>query len=110
MKFVAKMLTIGAISLVASGCQIRGIKDIPLGHACYRTFHYDATPRVYGCLFELTAPSSFYDDQAMDRVVYRFMKQEGGICTRGPERDVADVRTQAMDHGLRYRLFNVECR
>ncbi len=110
MKFLARNLTFVTIALVASGCQIRKIKDVQLGHACYRTFHYDHIPRVYGCLFELSAPSTFYDDGAMDRVVEQFMKDEGGVCTRRPERDVADVRTQAMDHGLRYRLINVECR
>jgi hypothetical protein len=97
--------------LAGAGCVQTYRPEIPVGYACHRQFHYDESPRRYSCLFELSAPSTYYDDGTIHATLDRFMRDEGGACAVvGDERDVADVRTQQMDHGLRYRLFTVECR
>jgi hypothetical protein len=96
--------------LLAGGCTSQLRRVTPVGQACYRSFSYDTNPRYYKCLFELSAPSAFYDDEEVNRVMRIFIRNEGGNCTKGPERDVADVQTQQMDHGLRYRLFEVVCK
>ena len=98
------------IAAIASGCTTQLRRETPIGHACYRSFAYETHPRYYMCLFELSAPSVFYVDKELDKLLSDFMKNEGGDCERRPERDVADVRTQNMDHGLRYRLFEVVCK
>jgi hypothetical protein len=98
------------LAALVSGCSSSVERDTPVGQACYRSFAYESSPRYYKCLFELSAPSDFYDDKEIDRVLDAFVAHEGGTCERGPERDVADVRTQTMEHGLRYRLFDIVCR
>ena len=109
-----KIKVVAAVSLALSGslagCSSELQRSTPIGQTCYRKFSYEEYPRYYGCLFELSAPSAFYDDAEVNKVLDRFVAAEGGKCTVQPERDVADVATEKMDHGLRYRLFNVECR
>lgn len=105
------ILVLTAVSLmVLSGCISRQSQELSKGYACYRAFTYDSYPRHYKCLFELSAPSTFYDDEEVGRALDIFMKSEGGKCDKLPERDVADVQTQQMDHGLRYRLFSIVCK
>jgi hypothetical protein len=110
MKTVALLASVLALVAALGGCMSQTRRETPVGHACYRQFAYDTYPRYYGCLFELSAPSAFYDDSAIMRVLSSFTASEGGVCVVQPERDVADVRTQHIDHGLRFRLFNVECK
>lgn len=107
-KISAAIIIMGCV--VLDGCAPRQKHSIPTGHACYRAFAYEHYPRHYKCLFELSAPSVFYDDKEVDRVLGEFMRHEGGRCERLPERDIADVQTQQMDHGLRYRLYGIVCK
>lgn len=102
--------TIILLATLSGGCASQLRRETPIGQACYRSFAYETYPRYYKCLFELSAPSAFYDDKEMDTVLGTFMTNEGGTCEKGSERELADVRTQAMDHGLRYRLFDIVCR
>lgn len=81
-----------------------------MGHACYRSFSYDKSPRQYLCLFELSAPSTFYDDEAVRKELASFVESEGGDCEVSPERELADVETSEIAHGLRYRYFSIACR
>ena len=110
MKILATAGLLLLISVMLSGCRTELQRSTPIGQACYRQFAYEQYPRYYRCLFELSAPSAFYADDEVQKVLERFKETEGGKCTVKPERDVADVRTQNMDHGLRYRLFDLECR
>src|SRR5690554_4435406 len=110
MKISAPGLLVVAVAATLGGCRTDLQRETPIGHACHRQFAYDLYPRYYSCLFELSAPSAFYDDHEVQKVLDAFTSTEGGECTVRPERDIADVRTQNMDHGLRYRLFNIECR
>jgi len=104
-------LTALSVALVGlGGCRSELQRSTPVGQACYRQFSHQDYPRYYGCLFELSAPSAFYDDKEVHKVLDLFIAAEGGKCMVKPERDVADVETQNIDHGLRYRLFNLECR
>jgi hypothetical protein len=107
---IAATYTTLFLAILMSGCTSQLRRETPIGHACYRSFSYEPQPRYYKCLFELSAPSAFYDDREINKILEAFMANEGGVCEKGPERDIADVRTQAMDHGLRYRLFGVTCR
>lgn len=81
-----------------------------MGHSCYRQFAYEPHPRYYACLFELSAPSAFYDDKEVDKILDAFMAAEGGECSLGEEREVVDRETQHMDHGLGYRFYAVVCK
>lgn len=96
--------------LASGGCVATTARESPIGQACHRSFSYDASPRLYHCLFELSSPSTFYDDKNVLRVLESFMSSEGGTCIKQPERLLADVKTAAMDHGLKYRLVMIECR
>jgi hypothetical protein len=107
---ISAICTIILSAFLASGCTSHLRQETPIGQACYRSFAHETYPRYYKCLFELSAPSAFYDDKEIDKVLGAFMANEGGTCEKGPERDIADVRTQAIDHGLRYRLFDIVCR
>lgn len=109
MKIIATGLLVVAFAATLGGCRTTVQRETPVGQACHRQFSYDLHPRYYSCLFELSAPSAFYDDREIQKVLDTFTRSEGGECTVKPERDIADVRTQDMDHGLRYRLFNIEC-
>jgi hypothetical protein len=92
------------------GCASPPQRDASTGYACYRSWEYVAPPRNYKCLFELSGPSAFFNDQEVASVLEAFMRNEGGTCKALPERDVADVQTQQVDHGLRYRLYDVLCK
>lgn len=89
---------------------MRARRAIPGGYACHRTFQYEAYPRRYACLFELSAPSAFYDDGEVDKALDAFESAEGGACVRQREREFADRETMQTDHGLTYRYFAIECR
>ena len=110
MKILAFAALLLAFVAALSECRSELQKSTPVGEACYRQFAYEESPRYYACLFELSDPSAFYDDKEVQKILGHFIADEGGQCVVKPERDVADVRTQNMDHGLRYRLFNIECR
>lgn len=92
-----------------SGCTGIPSREAPLGHACHRLFAYDAAPRRYACLFELSAPSAFYEDAEVDRVIEGVMAREGGRCRRLPERQIVAEGDEGMDHGLRYRRVELVC-
>ena len=109
MKFPAALLICAVFAVSLAACQTPRQRETPIGHACYRQFDYEVHPRWYGCLFELSAPSAFYDDKEIEKILNAFMSEEGGKCAKQPERDVADVRTQDWNHGLRYRLFVIKC-
>ncbi len=102
--------SLGGIALLAvSACTWIPLREAPRGHACHRQFSYDDSPRWYACLFELDAPSTFYDDANVDRVVDGLMAREGGRCRRLPEREIVAVGDEKRDHGVRYRRVAFVC-
>jgi hypothetical protein len=106
---IAAILASSSLASLLAGCQATLQRETPIGYACYRQFSHELRPRYYACLFELSAPSAFYDDKAVDKILSSFMAAEGGECTKQREREVADLETQKIDHGLSYRFFGVVC-
>jgi hypothetical protein len=100
------------MSGMVAGCSTTPSRPLPLGYACHQSFSYDSTPRAYRCLFELSAPSDFYDDSAIDRVLDALMSSDGGKCTRSPtETFIVDSKTAQYDHiGQKYRMFQIVCK
>jgi hypothetical protein len=110
MKVTAAAITLAFAASLLAGCQTALQRETPIGHACYRQFSYELHPRYYACLFELSAPSAFYDDDEIDKILNDFIAAEGGECTKQEEREVVDRETQHIDHGLGYRFFGVVCK
>ncbi len=108
-KIIAAILLFASAACLLAGCKTTLQRETPIGRACYRQFSYELHPRYYACLFELSAPSAFYEDKEIDKVLSDFMTTEGGECAKQMEREVADLETQHFDHGLRYRFFGVVC-
>jgi hypothetical protein len=110
MKITVATIAFASAASLLAGCQTTLQRETPIGHACYRQFSYELQPRYYACLFELSAPSAFYEDKEIDKILNNFMTAEGGECTKQEEREVADLETQHIDHGLSYRFFGVVCK
>ena len=92
-----------------SGCSTTGTLQIPLGHSCFKEFSQAGNSGTYVCLFELSAPSRFYDEDQQERVVRDFVMGLSAECRVIGSWEMIRDSPYRLYHTTSYVVHHIQC-
>ena len=84
-------------------------ETIPLGHACFKQFSNPSDDTFFACAFEISAATTFYDQENIDSIVGDFIEERPGHCKIHHTERMVDPEMAKIDHAYRLVVTHIRC-